>query len=921
MRSRSKKQSKSQNIGRLIRIATLDLASSMVVMAPMVAFAQEAPVEETAPAAKSDGGTDLSDITVTGDPMRLLGDETSASSVGFAKPLLETPRSVSFVSSEQLGLLGISSVDDLTRAVPGTFTTTRYGLQGGINVRGVSADMYYRGMKRINMQGHARTALAALDSIEVVKGPPSPIYGMGKIGGYSNLVPKSGRAQTGGYLTETTGFVQAIAGMYDRAEMSAGAGGPVSVLGKKGGYYVYGLMENSGTYTDKVGVQQKLLQGTISLDDFIGPFRLEAGGQYQNSITSGAYMNRVTQDLIDNGNYITGMPLAQLDSNHDGAIGFRETHLNSPIGVGTTVGANNRPLYQGFTWGRDANNNYLRPGEFPTVAGIPQSMRTFLEQSGRTDAITQLMLSQPTVDANGKPISGPLPTSGYLPVGMVLDPATAGVTKVNYHRNGSYERIQDAILGLGYADLVYDTDPDFTVRAQFFKDYLDSYKNSQLPYGEKQDIHVWEEKITVTKRIPDEVLPAWLRVNSLASVNYRQTKGWIKSSGGDYDYRQDVMYNNGDYEPNTLFWNQLDDDTYDTGAPKTNDRYSNFNEMGLGLMFDVDFFKNTNLLVGWRIDGSEAYGVDYRRFNENTSTATNAGYLNRSSAKSWDDGTSWSVSLSQQLPWGLRPYVTFANSSVTLDGANNIIQTSTIASTTGHIGEAELKEAGIKASLFKDVVTITSAVYEQTRTDISNGDDPTAGAEVSSTKTRGWETEIKWIPVRNAYISAYAIFQKAEYLFSTNTNVELTAKQLGFADVIDPATGEVIYPAEAFLYGGRSTISVPAAVMADYMDRTGNPEKQYGLNMSYTFDSGIGVLFGGNYFSQTYADRLKLTSIPSAVVANAALTYDVGKWHYKLNGYNIFDERYFRARNSDTGASLASVMAGERYEFTVKLDF
>ena len=36
--------------------------------------------------------------------------------------------------------------------------------------------------------------LAAMDTIEVVKGPPSPIYGMGKIGGYTNMVPKAGRA-------------------------------------------------------------------------------------------------------------------------------------------------------------------------------------------------------------------------------------------------------------------------------------------------------------------------------------------------------------------------------------------------------------------------------------------------------------------------------------------------------------------------------------------------------------------------------------------------------------------------------------------------------------------------------------------------------------------------------------------------------
>ncbi len=62
---------------------------------------------------------------------------------------------------------------------------------------------------------------------------------------------------------------------------------------------------------------------------------------------------------------------------------------------------------------------------------------------------------------------------------------------------------------------------------------MDTWKDSYLPYGEKQDIHAFENKFTVTKKIPS--LPAWLQVNSLASINYRKTVGGIRSSGGDFD--------------------------------------------------------------------------------------------------------------------------------------------------------------------------------------------------------------------------------------------------------------------------------------------------------------------------------------------------------------------------------------------------
>jgi iron complex outermembrane receptor protein len=898
MRSRVKRTPRSTTY----RFKATDLAIALAAFAtPGLAMAQSS----------SSTNTELTDVVVTEDPLTAILNESTGSSIGFTKPLLETPRTVSFVSSEQIALLGISSVDDLTRVVPGTFTTTRYGLQGGINVRGVAADMYFRGMKRINMQGHARTSLASMDSIEVIKGPPSPIYGMGKIGGYSNLTPKSGRAKVGGYLDDVKGFAQVIGGDYRKSEVSAGAGGPVNVLGKTGGYYGYALLENSESYVKKVGAQQRILQGSMSLDNFVGPFRFESGTQAQNSITSGAYMNRTTQALVDDGKYVSGQPLVNLDVNGDGAVGFRETHLASPLKG--NVGSNNRPLFQRFNWPKDpVTGKYYPIDQFPKIAGIPQTMLDYLNANPSKD---------PTGALRAQGAGGPLPTSGQLPVGFVLDPTTVDVVDVDLRRNGAYERVQDAELAVWYADFVYDSDPDFTVKSQFFKDYLNSFKNSYLPYGEKQDIHVWEEKITVTRRIPDEILPEWLRVNSLASINYRETNGEIFSSGGDFDYRQDVMFRNGDHYPNTIFWNQLDNDTYQTGAPKTVDRESTFNEMGFGAMLDIDLFKDTNVVLGARIDGSEAKATDFRRFNENSSNATVEKYLDPITEKGWDKGVSWSASISQKLPWGLRPYATLAKSSVSLDGANNIMLVNTVTAPGGHIGSAELKEGGLKGAWLNDKLTFTGAYFVQTRTDISSAADPTAGAEVSSTETKGTETELRWTPMRELSIQAYAIWMKAKYIVDAPvTTMELDARTLGFQDVYAD-DGSLLYPAEAFLYGGRWNITIPTELLPQYRDKVGTPEQQYGINANYTMKNGVGFLLGGTYFSSTYADRLKTLELPAAFNLNAGVTYDKGNWHLRVNGYNVLDEVTFRARNTDTGTNLLSVMPGARYEVTAKLDF
>src|ERR1044072_2478089 len=260
--------------GTLARAISSILCATGALAQIQLANAQEtvaepASAETAAPAESVPGGIVTDEVLVTADPLRALGGGPSQSATGFSKSLFETPRSVSFISEQQITLFGISTVEDLTRLVPGTYTTTRYGLQGGVNVRGVPSDMYSRGMKRLQMQGHVRTVLSAMDGIEVVKGPPSPIYGMGRIGGYENFTPKSSRATTGVYTSETQGFVQTTQGSYSRNEIQGGLGGPFNPGDKTGGYYLFGLWEDSDTWVKQVGAKQRFFQGPEFVDDLI----------------------------------------------------------------------------------------------------------------------------------------------------------------------------------------------------------------------------------------------------------------------------------------------------------------------------------------------------------------------------------------------------------------------------------------------------------------------------------------------------------------------------------------------------------------------------------------------------------------------------------------------------------------------------
>jgi iron complex outermembrane receptor protein len=869
--------------------------------------------------ASAQGVATLSPITVYVDSQRVLPNEASESAFGFSKPLLETPRSVSFISQETIDRLGLSAVEDLVRVVPGVFTTTRFGIQGAVDVRGVPADTYIRGMKRLSLQGHGRSVLAAMDAIEIVGGPPSPIYGMGKIGGYTNMVPKSGRAHTGSYLESVQGFAQLSVGTYDRHEASFGIGGPLSALkrfDRSGGYYVYGLLEDSESFTHGVPVRQQLLQAAVSIDDFIGPFRLETGVNYQVSRTAGALTGRFTQDLVDRGRYIRGTPLIDLDANGNGAIGYLEMQQGSPVSGSLTTG--NQPLLQTWTWPTDSNGHPLPIEQFPVVPGIPRAMYEYLLAHPEAD---------PTGRLRSQGVGGPLPESGEVPIGMVLDPRTVGFDTLDLRRAAAFEKELRAEFQTVFLDLIHDANPDFTIKNQLFFDRMDQYKNSHQPFVQEQEVYVIEDKLTLTRRL--QQLPPWLRVNALASLNWRTTVSRGRTAGADFSsHRTDAMADTwrngtGGMTANTTFASPIDNaNLLDDGYPWGTLYRTQFSEIGLGVLFDVDVASRVNLMLGARIDGSDARNTDRAgSFNPAVGTSDAPGaYLERNvTARSWEEACSWSASVSY-AHWGnVRPYATWARSSVVLDGNNNALTNNVIEA--GHIGQAELKEIGLKASLFDERLFLSLAAYEQARLDVDADDDPALiYAYATATRTRGDVLELKWVPSRHASLAFYAMSQITRFDPNVGSVQLVDARTLGFQDVVDE-NGNVIYPAEAFLYGGRSRIVLPPG-MSRYAKKQGNPPTQVGLTTSYRWTNDFGVILSSNYFSSTCTGRLCTVRLPEIFVVNAGAFYDIGAWTLKLDANNLFNERYFRARTGDTlGNVLAQAMPDRRVQVTVKYEF
>jgi iron complex outermembrane recepter protein len=877
--------------------------------------ARRAPVGSTGIDAGPGEIVPLGDVEVLADPLRLLPNGPSTSAFGLSKRLIETPRSVSSISAETIDLFGLSAVEDLVRLVPGTFTTTRFGIQGSVDVRNVPADFYFRGMKRLSLQGHGRSVLGALDTIEVVRGPPSPVFGMGKIGGYINVVPASGRAKNGSYLEGVSGFAKGVVGSYDRNEWSFGLGGALDAYGRRGGYYVHGLFEDSDSYARGVPIKQQLLQAAVSIDDFAGPMRLELGANTQLSRTAGALTGRLTQELVDHGRYIRGEPLVNLDLNGNGAIGWLEMNAASPVRGNLSAG--NQPLIQYFAWPRDAAGQPLPIEQFPRVAGIPQSMYDYLVAHPEADPTGALRAQGP---------GGPQPISGHVPVGMFLDPRTTGFDTLDERRATAFERELEARFLTLFCDLVYDTNPDFTIANQLFYDRMDQFKASDQPFAQDQRVYVIEDRLTATRRLAR--LPAGVHARVLAAVNYRKTvaDGSFFNAGDFSTHRTDAMADDfndatAGLTANTTFANSYDNpDLQSDGYPWTSIYASEFSEMGIGLMFDADIRERTNVLLGVRYDGSQARNTDFAAFNPNIGTSANPGaYATEDvSANGWDSGVSWSASVSHSLTPGLRPYVTYARSSVALDGNNNSLTNAVIDA--GHIGESELRELGVKSSWLDNKLFTTLAMYRQRR--VLGDAEPQAviGAYATATLTRGAELEIKWVPVHNSLLSLYALRQKTVFTPNLGGSLLVDARTLGFEDVRD-AAGNIIYPAEAFMYGGRTRIVLPAG-MSGFGVKQGNPRTQLGLSTQYQLRNGLGVTLSGNYFSAACSGRLCAVELPEAHVIDAGLFWDSHAWHFKLDLRNALDERYYRARTGDAlGDPLAQAMPARHWQLTFRRAF
>lgn len=187
-------------------------------------------------------------------PLRAGGSKTST-------PLIDVPQTINIVTRDQMDEQNVQSVMQALQYTPGVVsqygeTDLRYDW---LAVRGFVPLRYLDGLRLpYGARGYSQPRIDpyALESIEVLKGPASVLYGQSSPGGLLNMVSKLPQAQTSREVVLQTGS-------HDRAQGAFDLTGPIDEEGKLL-YRVVALARDTNTEIDYLNERRVMVAPSLT---------------------------------------------------------------------------------------------------------------------------------------------------------------------------------------------------------------------------------------------------------------------------------------------------------------------------------------------------------------------------------------------------------------------------------------------------------------------------------------------------------------------------------------------------------------------------------------------------------------------------------------------------------------------------------
>lgn len=777
---------------------------------------------------------------------------------GFDTPIQDVPRSITQINPLQFEQDIIASTSDFTRYSPAVNQATgNLSNFGSPTMRGALGDSYQNDVRLLNRQSNNRPfTLNAYEGADLVAGPAPVIFGpSARTSGYANFLTKKpffDEARTtvtirvGKWYSDDADYKQNVNWQID-------TGGPL-----KPGKLAYRLSyqgENVNGYYRNSGDKWHDLYGTLAWLPNPGltvDWNFEVGRfDYQNY----GGLNRVTQDLIDNGTYLAGPATPVIKGS------FSSTGYYSPVYVAGVGFDGTR-----FIARTKSGNRYVAGAE---LTGAP----TQAQAGTLTGYVLDSALVKPTtLDGQAGYTSNKADswTNAFNTQLRVKRTVSSSLTIVNntvyqYYQTNNYSgtqsenyieatvfenrtelRQQHAFSWLGRL-IQHDSNTGLSLRYDYVLNYKDTDATNTSSSGDYYDITdpstygrnaffgatVWP---TYTNTIKTRF--GWLTGFNLAQPiselsDYASTPGGSGKSGSG---------------------------TASTGlSAATNET----GVAGLGLYSQHSF----KLGERWIFDVGARGTVDWASIknplaanDENARIHDNTVHLLPSS----------SVSLSYKPVPRVTTYVTYSY----VQAQNGMTTGSPTWSTGNRLSaknfhsQSDLEEAGAKFTLIPDRLFGSLAVYRQTR-DLTYQATSDGDSVLAKGLYRGVEASLRYQPSSNWSVGLNYSYLAANYI---NNSVTTTA-----ALVTDNAS----------LIGTTTSLGIGGWRI------TNLPRNNVTVFTSYQFASGFGIRADAWARDSSIVSGDGSIVVPAEQNLNVSLFFNRPKWSASVDFQNVTDERNF----------------------------